>query len=102
MTTNKIHIRDLPAIEQDIVVNLDNEKDLKAIDNGKGVHVARILIWKNGKRQVAWFSIGYYRNKAILQITAGKKNRTETKKKITCQPWLPGDKAIPEDAPEGV
>ena len=102
MATNKIHVRDLPACEQDIVVNMDNPADLKAIDNGKGVHVARILIWKGGKRQVAWFSIGCYRNKTILQITAGKKNRTETKKKITCQPWLPGDKAIPEDAPEGV
>lgn len=100
MTTNKIHIRDLPAIEQDIVVNLDNLADFKAIDNGRGVHVARILIWKGGKRQVAWFSIGCYRNKAILQITAGKKNRTETRKKITCQPWL--DAKTANDSPEGV
>jgi hypothetical protein len=98
----KVHVRDLPACEQDIVVNMDDEKDFKTIDSGRGINVARILIWKGGKRQVAWFGIGCYRNKAILQITAGKKNRTETKKKITCQPWLPGDKAIPEDAPEGV
>jgi hypothetical protein len=94
----KIHVRDLPRSDLDIVVNMDDEKDFKTIDSGHGVQVARILIWKNGKRQVAWFSIGCYRNKAILQLTAGKKNRTETKKKIVCQPWL--DAKTANDSPE--
>jgi hypothetical protein len=97
---NKIHLRDLPTYEQDIVVNLDDHMDLKAAENGR--HIARILIWKGGKRQVAWFSIGCSNGKAILQITTGRKDRGETKKKITCRPWLPGDKAIPKDSPEGV
>lgn len=96
---NKIHLRDLPVCEQDIVVNLDDERDLKAAESGK--HVARVLIWKGGKRQVAWFSIGCYRGKAVLRLTAGRKDRGETKKSITCRPWLPGDKALPEDSPEG-
>lgn len=95
--SNRIHVRDLPACEQDIIVNMDDEKDLKAIDNGRGVHIARVIVWKNGKRQVGWVSIGCYRGKAILQITVGKKNRTETRKNITMRPWLPKDDVADSD-----
>ena len=80
--TDPIHISEVR--EQDIVIDLDNERDAKAIDNG--ADVLRILIYKGGKRQVAWLHVGCHRNKAVLKLTAGKSG-TETKVKIICQPW---------------
>lgn len=80
------HIHELPDCEDDIVINLDNEKDRKAVDNGK--NIARIIVWKNGKRQIGWVSVGYYKNNAVIELSFNTRNGN-TRKLMTTRPYLP-------------
>jgi hypothetical protein len=96
----KIHARDAKSHDLDIVINLDDDKDSRAIDSIGGLSCVRVVVWKGGKRAVGWFSVGLHGGKVVMRVTVNNGGK-EVKKDIKVRPWLDQDKTR-GDSPEGV
>ena len=81
----KIHLYDLEPYDVDIVADLDQEKDAKAL--ARNNTFCRIVIWKNGKRVVAWVGITEVNGKVRLRLTVNQ-NGKEIHRDVTARPWL--------------
>lgn len=88
---NKRNIHEVPRYEQEIVVDLDSEKDVNSIDRGAsgGCILSEVTIIKNGKSIKGFFSVVMLKNKAHLEISVNGKrsNDPSTRKRIKMVPW---------------
>lgn len=90
---NKKHIHEIKPYEADIVVDKDNDQDMRAI--GSGCTFVRVLVYGNGKRGIGWVSISERNGKVVLRLTA-QKGKKEIHKDLVVTPWLDLSK-LPED-----
>lgn len=85
------NIRDVKAYENEIVVDLDDERDVAAIDRGfGGGHViTEISFIKGGKTVKGFFSVVTRNGKPCMEITFNAKNKTTPTKLLRMIPWRP-------------
>ena len=75
-TTN---ISDMQSDNNDVIVNLDLDKDLVAIDRISGAQLVRVILIKDGKETITWIHVGMYKGHVILDIES--KTSTDTCKR---------------------
>lgn len=89
--TLRCNVSELP-LDNEVIVDLDNENDVAAIDRGFGGDrtVLEATVKKGGKSIKCFFSIGMRRGKVELRIEANGPNRSkQLQKSLQVVPWRP-------------
>jgi hypothetical protein len=79
-------ISDFKDYDEDIFIDLDDDKDVRAINNGKTLF--RVVVKKNGKQGVGFIGVSELRGKVVLRVTAGRgKDKPESHGKVTLRTY---------------
>ena len=80
---------DHPGVE--CVVDFDDPETAKSMDcRAAGEEVMRIVVVKNGKRQIVWISLSNFYGGCAprIRVTAGGR-KADVNRDIALRPWLP-------------